>query len=246
VNSGSGLIENMRILYSVDYICVLVITKAGVGQCLWYRLADANSLAVAPDAQLLDGLTLTLPKLSLSANNADSAHPYDPSQTLGNTSPTLPDLPMPQGSGGGCGAMGQIIVLAIKVAVAVQTGINVSAWANSAAVGFGKTAAAVVGGAVGGAAGSIAGQAAGMAMGMQQDFNWNQVAISAIGGAVGGGLNTEGVMAGKSFGMTVARAAVGNALTQGISVATGLQQHFDWTSVAASAVGAGVGHAVGG
>ena len=36
------------------------------------------------------------------------------------------------------------------------------------------------------------------------------------------------------------------ALNQGISVVTGLQDHFDWASVAASAIGAGVGQVVGG
>jgi LysM repeat protein len=41
------------------------------------------------------------------------------------------------------------------------------------------------------------------------------------------------------------RAAIGNALTQGIGVVTGLQSSFNWKSVAASAVGAGVGQAVG-
>jgi len=37
------------------------------------------------------------------------------------------------------------------------------------------------------------------------------------------------------------RAAAGNALSQGIGVVTGLQEHFDWKGVAASAVGSGVG-----
>jgi hypothetical protein len=43
-----------------------------------------------------------------------------------------------------------------------------------------------------------------------------------------------------------AEATVGNSLTQGIAVATGLQQSFSWKSVAASAVDAGVGQVVGG
>ena len=38
---------------------------------------------------------------------------------------------------------------------------------------------------------------------------------------------------------------MGNALTQGVGVVTGLQERFDWRGVAASAVRAGVGQAVG-
>lgn len=48
------------------------------------------------------------------------------------------------------------------------------------------------------------------------------------------------------FGQATARGAVGSVLTQGVAVATGLQDRFDWTSVAVSAVTAGVGQAVGG
>ncbi len=40
------------------------------------------------------------------------------------------------------------------------------------------------------------------------------------------------------------RAAVANAMTQGLAVATGLQEHFDWKGVATSAIGAGVGSQV--
>jgi hypothetical protein len=43
----------------------------------------------------------------------------------------------------------------------------------------------------------------------------------------------------------VVRSAVSNAMTQGISVATGLQDQFNWAGVAASAVGAAVGGATG-
>lgn len=50
---------------------------------------------------------------------------------------------------------------------------------------------------------------------------------------------------GNAFVDGAIRGAVGSSLTQGIAVATGLQQSFSWRSVAASAVGAGVGAAVG-
>jgi hypothetical protein len=43
----------------------------------------------------------------------------------------------------------------------------------------------------------------------------------------------------------VARGATASAVTQGLGVATGLQDRFSWTGVAVSAIGAGVGGAVG-
>jgi hypothetical protein len=48
-----------------------------------------------------------------------------------------------------------------------------------------------------------------------------------------------------SIGNTVARGMIGNAASQGIGVATGLQKDFSWVSVAAAGVGAGVGFGIG-
>ncbi len=238
---------------------------------LWYRLADANGLAVAPDAPLLDGQTLTLPKLSLSANNANSFSPYDPSKVVGNTSPNLPDLPMPaQAGGGGCGGMGQIIMMVVAIVATIYTAGAASAYfAGAAQAGFGATmtagmsalggtavagattgglmsagAAAIAGAAVGGAVGSIASQAVGNLIGAQQGFSWTAVAMGAIGAAAGAGIG--GGTSPATWQAAAGRAALGNALTQGVAVVTGLQDHFDWTSVAASVVGAGVGSSVSG
>ena len=112
---------------------------------------------------------------------------------------------------------------------------------------------AVAAGAIGGAVGSIASQGVGIAIGAQEEFNWKGVALGAIGGGVSGGLGaiasgSVGALSGLSgpgLGVTMARAAIGSALTQGIGVATGLQDKFSWKSVAASTVGAGVGAVAG-
>jgi hypothetical protein len=71
--------------------------------------------------------------------------------------------------------------------------------------------------------------------------------MGALGAGVGAGVSAmaTGVMAGPGTFAVVSRAMVSNAITQGIGVATGLQDHFSWTSVAASGIGAGVGQAVG-
>ncbi|MBF9263800.1 LysM peptidoglycan-binding domain-containing protein, partial [Paracidovorax cattleyae] len=60
---------------------------------LWWRIADANSLAVSGDGQLTAGQTLTVPKLSLHANSVETFQPYDPSQATGSMDPVLPVRP---------------------------------------------------------------------------------------------------------------------------------------------------------
>jgi len=102
-------------------------------------------------------------------------------------------------------------------------------------------------GVVAGAAGSIASQIAGNALGVQNGFDWKGVALGALGGGISAGLANTALLGGGSntWQMTAARMATANALTQGVAVVTGLQSSFDWRGVAASAVGGGVGAAVG-
>jgi hypothetical protein len=91
------------------------------------------------------------------------------------------------------------------------------------------------------AAGSVASQAVGMLTGDVKSFSWQSVALSAISVGV-----TQGFGGGSPLiPDTFVRAAVANALSQGIGVVTGLQQRFDWRGVVASYVGSAVGQAVG-
>ncbi|QSI28274.1 LysM peptidoglycan-binding domain-containing protein [Variovorax sp. RKNM96] len=189
---------------------------------LWYLIADANGLM--SNADLRAGQVLTVPSRVTSANNVNTFKPYDPSK-ISNDTPTM--MARPQGEGGGCGVVGQIIVAVIAVVIAVYTG--------------------GVGGAM---LGSVVGQAAGVAMGVQDTISWKQVALAGISAGISAGLGE--VMPTPLGGVAtdipnvVVRAAVGSALTQGIAVATGLQDRFSWRGVAASAAGAGVGQVVGG
>lgn len=111
----------------------------------------------------------------------------------------------------------------------------------------------IAAGAIGGAIGSIVSQGVGVATGIQDKFSWKAVGLAAIGGAVGGALGPGGVFgktgmfgggAGSitSIGSPVLRAGlngmVSSALTQGLGVATGLQDKFSWAGVAAAGVGA--------
>ncbi|WP_418124768.1 deaminase domain-containing protein [Variovorax sp. 160MFSha2.1] len=249
--------------YSVGVSDTLqTIAKGAYGDSsLWYLIADANGLS--GNADLRAGQVLRIPAATSSANNANTFKPYDPSK-IANDSPTM--MATPQSQGGGCGAIGQIIMVVVAVVVTIFTAgaaapyLGATVTAGTTTFGAGLAAlggtygagVAVAAGAIGGAAGSIASQGVGIAIGAQDSFNWKGVALSAISGGISGGLGAvangavpalQG-LAGNGLGVTLTRAALGNAISQGIGVAVGLQDKFSWQGVAAAAVGAGVGWGV--
>ena len=107
--------------------------------------------------------------------------------------------------------------------------------------------------AIGGAVGSIVGQGLAMATGYQEKFSWSQVAMSAVGSAVGAGVGSAFAPAAGAAAATpsvfqvAGQAALGNIVTQGANKILGLDKtkKFDWRGVAASAVGAVAGQALG-
>ncbi|WP_225981737.1 LysM peptidoglycan-binding domain-containing protein [Paracidovorax avenae] len=232
---------------------------------LWWRIADANSLAVSGDGALTAGQTLTVPKLALNANSVETFQPYDPSQAMGSMDPVLP-VPA---NGGGCGGIGAIIMIVIVVVVTIYTAGALSTVAGTAT--FGQTMAAGVAtlsgagtvavgsaaaslglgtagaAAVAGAVGSIAGQFMGNLMGVQDGFNWKNVALSALGSGVTSGLGSTGWWSdpNNTFSNAAIKQAVSSTVSQGVGTVLGLQPRFDWKAVAAGAVGAGVGASVG-
>lgn len=96
------------------------------------------------------------------------------------------------------------------------------------------TAAAVsnvAAGVAGAVAGSIASQAVGVAIGARDSFSWKGVALAAVSGGVSSGLGGWAPLASEAtVGNAIVRSAVGNALTQGVAVATGLQASFSLKS----------------
>ena len=184
---------------------------------LWYVIADANG-TTKPRV----GESLVIPnRVGGIHNDSKTFKPYEASRVVGDTTP---NLPAPAGDDGGCGGFGQIVQIVIAVAITVVTG--------------------GIGGAI---LGSVVSQLAGMAMGIQKDFSWEAVALSAVSAGVSAGVGEvlgpalQGV---NPIAQAVVKAAVSNALTQGIGVATGLQRSFSWVGVAAAAVGAGVGETI--
>jgi hypothetical protein len=72
------------------------------------------------------------------------------------------------------------------------------------------------------------------------------VALSALSGGITKGLAGTELLGGTDWQSAAMRAATANAITQGIGVVTGLQDRFDWKSVAASAAGGAAGSYVDG
>ncbi|HZF42280.1 MAG TPA: hypothetical protein VEZ48_02605, partial [Sphingomonadaceae bacterium] len=140
-----------------------------------------------------------------------------------------------------------LVIVAVAVTIATKGALTkFAAGALKGALGLGAAAvkataalAPVIGGALAGAAGSIASQGFGVATGLQDRFSWTGVAMAGISGGVGGGL---GGAAGGGFVGGAIGGIAGNAMTQGIALATGLQNKFDWAGLAVAGV---VGGAIG-
>jgi len=258
---GSYTVQNGDTLQS--------IARSAYGDsALWFRIAEANGLS--SDRDLRVGQTLNIPNQATGVHNDGSVFkPYDPSKVVGDTTP---NLPMPSDGGGGCGVVGSIITMVVVIVVAYFTqqyylvnygtvaagggataagagtaAAGTAAGAGGAAVGSAVTYTAgsmAVAGAIGGVAGAVAGQLVGTALGMQNGFDWRAVALGGIGGAVAGGLSSVNFV-GNAVGNAAVRGVLTSAVTQGIGVATGLQQSFNWRSVAAAGMGAAAGAAMG-
>lgn len=213
---------------------------------LWYKIAQANGLT--GNEALIAGTMLSIPgSISNIHHDADTFRPYDPAEAIGNTSPNTPKPPKAKNK---CGIFGQILMIAIAVAVSALT----YGALTGPSTGF---LGAIGAGAASGSAGSIASQGFGVATGIQDKFNWKGVGLAAISGAVGGGLGKLGSIAkagsaldnglsnagnflgNGGFAGDVTRGVLSSGLSQGIGVATGLQRGFSWSGVAAAGIMAG-------
>ncbi|WP_242628944.1 LysM peptidoglycan-binding domain-containing protein [Xanthomonas oryzae] len=220
---------------------------------LWYVLADAN--AIDDDSGLVAGATLNVPDVKANTNDATTFKPFNASEAVGSTTPSLPYIPKPQESG--CGTLGMIIMVVVAIVVTIYTA-GVAAGAMGAMTATGATAAsagtfaagvgtlagtygataAVVGGAAGAFAGSLASQGVGSAMG-QTSFSWRDVAASTVAGAATAGFGTL-VSGAPAVVAAVGTAAVGNVSSYVANKLVGNEASFRWKSVAASAVTAGI------
>lgn len=246
-----------------------IATKVWGDSSLWYLIADANGLNGTEP--LVGGRTLSIPGNARNVHNsAVTFKPYDPNIALGNNAPSRKKPPKPMS-----GFAMVIVALIAMAVVAIVAPYAVAAMSSvfpgaAGAVGLGtiqtalaagtslasipgiSTAALVAGSAIAGAAGSIVSQGFAVATGMQEKFDWKAVGMAAIGSGVSAGLGrlspfkvVEGANRWVNAGNAAANGALSSVITQGVGVATGLQDKFSWSSVAVQAVGAGVGSVVG-
>lgn len=200
---------------------------------MWYLIADANGLSASDT--LSAGQILIIPNKVTNIHNRSGVYRvYDPGEAIGDALPVLPVQPAPPAHHHGCGIVGQVLLVAVAVAVSALT-YGALTGPTTSLIG------AIEAGAVAGAAGSVASQAVGLATGIQDKFSFKAVAMAAIGGGVGGALHGVDLLKGiNGFAENFARGALSNGLQQGIGIATGLQHSFDWAGVAAGGVASGV------
>nr|WP_238691736.1 LysM domain-containing protein [Xanthomonas arboricola] len=206
---------------------------------LWYVLAEAN--AIDDDSGLVAGATLNVPDVKANTNDASTFKPFNASEAIGSTTPSLPYIPKPPESG--CGTLGMIIMVVVAVVVTYFTaGATAGYFAGvfgAASSTVGAVAAAAATYTVAGAAGSIVSQGVGSAMG-QTSFSWRNVAASAIASGATAGFSTAvSASVGPVVG-AMSTAAVGNVSNYLANRLVGNEASFSWRSVAASAVTAGI------
>ncbi|MDH4746398.1 hypothetical protein OMP43_20425, partial [Sphingomonas sp. CBMAI 2297] len=204
---------------------------------LWYKLAEANP-GLSAGGALGGGTALTVPGGVVgNRHDATTFRPYDPAEAIGNTSPNTPNPPQ---KGNRCGTLGAIVMVAIAVAVTMLTrvpfaklfagmgmgsavGAGGAVLAGTTSIGLTSTAA-IAGGVAAGVAGSVASQAFGVAARLQDGISWKGVALAGISAGVSGGLaGGFETIAGSAFLGDVVRGALGSVVSQGIGVATRLQ-----------------------
>lgn len=215
-------------------------TLQGIAQALWgdaslwYKIAEANGMAGGAGA-LSEGQRLILPTgVTKNTHNADTFRPYDPQEAIGDLSPNT----SPKPKKGKCGVLGQIFLAVVAVAVTLLL-----------TPASGATFGQVLLGAIGG---NLASQGVGLATGIQDKFSFKSLALTAVSAGVTAGIGDKfapfGAVTDKTAGSltaianATAKGALASAITQGIGVATGLQNKFSWAGVAAAGVAAGVGY----
>ena len=211
---------------------------------LWYVIAEANALS-DEEAALPAGITLSVPEVKTSANDAQTFKPYNPSELTGPTSPGLPYIEPPD-----AGCNGMMMMLMIVVAVVVSVFVPVLAPIMSTALGVGATAGAVAAGFVVGTAASVAAQGVGSALGVTS-FSWRQAAMDGVTAALTAGLANGSamgkmakVLGNNRFATGAVSGVLGNLGNQAIQRVVGMEAHFSWKSVAASAVSSGISASV--
>jgi hypothetical protein len=211
-------------------------------ESLWYLIADENG-EVDPDGAVSPGRMLTIPSRVVSlANNAESFKPFDIQKAIGDVTPTQA-TPPPQLKNG-CGFVGMVIVVVVAIIASVYLGPEVGTALVEAVGATSATGIAVatgVGYGIAAGIGSAVGQGIAMAVGAQEKFSWESVAATALTAGILKGVGV-GPVAGEvtSTPQMLVNGAVASVVNQGVNVALGLQDSFNWRELAISSVSSAV------
>lgn len=212
---------------------------------LWYVLAEANGFG-DPDAEIGAGTRISTPESSVNRNDADTFKPYNPSDAIGNTTPSLPYIAPPPSSG--CGTLGMIIMIVVIIVVTVYTagaatpaatgaasgaaaGTTAAAGASTAAASTGAAAAAGAGAAAGSSAAITSGVASGMSAAMTTAAT--TAAATTATSAAAGSVWATGLasLAGGNLVAAGIGGFVGSAVGQAVGSAMGVAS-FSWRNAA--------------
>lgn len=190
---------------------------------LWYLLAEANAVS---DETLVEGTTIVVPNVKVTANDASTFKPFNPNEAIGNTAPTLPYiLPPPKKN---CSGLAMVLMVVVAIVVTVYT-------AGAAAGALGVTGTTAAGTATAGA-GALGGSAlAGTAVGT----------VSSLGTVAGSFAATAGLSTTLAISAG-AGAFMGSVASQLVGKAMGAVDHFSLRGAVASGLSAGLTSAVGG
>ncbi|MBN8608173.1 MAG: hypothetical protein J0L81_14740 [Caulobacterales bacterium] len=191
-------------------------------------MAEINGLTA--ESTLIEGLPLIIPAgVQRNENNASTYQPYDPNDVIGNISPTAVKPPAKKK----CGGLGALLVQVVATVVSIVLD-RIIPGAGTYIGGIIRTAAI-------GATSNAAGQAVAVAAGVQEKFSWSQVGLSGISAGVtqsGVGDAVAKQIGASGSGAIAVSAMTNSAVSQGIGVATGLQDKFSWAGVAAAGASA--------
>ncbi|KWS05174.1 Rhs-family protein [Lysobacter capsici AZ78] len=212
---------------------------------LWYVLAEANALGA--DTELTAGTTIKVPDVKVTANDANTFKPFDPSEAIGSTTPNLPYIePPPKNQCNAIAAVLAIVIVAVAYVFAPYIGPVVQSVLGTGALATGVTAGVAT------VAASTVVRGAASAIGVAS-FSWRDVAVDGITAGVTAGAGsylagtaTFGKVAadGSRVLNTAGRVAQGMASYGGSVVANatvGRDTYFSWKGLAATAAGAYLG-----
>ncbi len=198
----------------------------------WYLIADANGIQLGRDSDLsatYTGRSLTIPSVNTNIrNNATSFKPFNPSDVIGNTTPSVVGIQYPPPTNKSCDAIAIILVVVITVIATIVTAGAAAMAMGAAGAGIGtgvgaaftagtaalsgtvaagaSTLATMAAAAIGGFVGSVAGQLAGRGLGTTDTFSLKQAVFSGLTAGFGSGAGA--LLQGAGEGWAVKNAAV--------------------------------------